>query len=298
MANELNVSPQRILVMGGTSFFGRELVRRLVAKGHRVTVATRGNTSLPPDMAVVSKIIERHDVASLRHIFQLSEWDLVYDQICFSPDDALVACDVFSGRVGKYIVTSTAFVYPQYGSMYREDSYQPGQLELKTGGRDVYDYRDGKRLAEVAFEKKGGFPMVFARIPIVVGPNDPTGRLNQYLDAICNTGIVKHPNAHAPVSYISSHDAARFLEFCGENAITGAFNVQSGILDFRCMVNALERALNRTIVIERTTDPKESAYYFEQEFTIDCTRSLEAGFCPESDLEYLVTKLAVEHCQA
>lgn len=44
------VSPQHVLVTGGTGFIGRQLVARLLGQGHRVTVLTR-RTSLPVAMA-------------------------------------------------------------------------------------------------------------------------------------------------------------------------------------------------------------------------------------------------------
>ncbi|CAN7742153.1 NAD-dependent epimerase/dehydratase family protein [Paenibacillus sp. LjRoot56] len=34
----------KILVLGGTAFFGRRLVRLLLGDGHDVTIATRGQT--------------------------------------------------------------------------------------------------------------------------------------------------------------------------------------------------------------------------------------------------------------
>lgn len=34
----------KILVFGGTRFFGKKLVERLVSEGHEVTIGTRGKT--------------------------------------------------------------------------------------------------------------------------------------------------------------------------------------------------------------------------------------------------------------
>lgn len=35
---------KNILILGGTRFFGKRLVELLLEEGHKVTIATRGNT--------------------------------------------------------------------------------------------------------------------------------------------------------------------------------------------------------------------------------------------------------------
>jgi nucleoside-diphosphate-sugar epimerase len=36
-----------ILILGGTRFWGKELVKNLINNGHSITIATRGNREIP-----------------------------------------------------------------------------------------------------------------------------------------------------------------------------------------------------------------------------------------------------------
>lgn len=49
----------KILVIGGTRFFGIHMIKELLAKGHDVTIATRGNASDAFGDSVERIIIER-----------------------------------------------------------------------------------------------------------------------------------------------------------------------------------------------------------------------------------------------
>ena len=48
----------KILVLGGTRFFGKRAVEKLVDNGHEVTIATRGNTPAPFDERVKHVILD------------------------------------------------------------------------------------------------------------------------------------------------------------------------------------------------------------------------------------------------
>ena len=51
----------KILVVGGTRFFGIPMINALLDKGHDVTVATRGNAKAPFDDKVAHVIMDRTD---------------------------------------------------------------------------------------------------------------------------------------------------------------------------------------------------------------------------------------------
>jgi nucleoside-diphosphate-sugar epimerase len=73
----------KILVLGGTAFFGRLLVRLLLGNGHDVTIATRGQT--PDDFgdAVTQIKVDRTNQDAMMEAFGKCYYDLVYNQICF-----------------------------------------------------------------------------------------------------------------------------------------------------------------------------------------------------------------------
>ena len=56
---------KKILVFGGTRFFGKALVQRLINKGHEVTIATRGQTKDEFGPSVKRIIVDRENKESL-----------------------------------------------------------------------------------------------------------------------------------------------------------------------------------------------------------------------------------------
>ncbi|MCL2518024.1 MAG: NAD-dependent epimerase/dehydratase family protein [Oscillospiraceae bacterium] len=56
----------KILVIGGTRFMGKHLVRSLIADGHDVTIATRGITPDNFGPTVNRVVIDRTNVDSIK----------------------------------------------------------------------------------------------------------------------------------------------------------------------------------------------------------------------------------------
>src|SRR5687767_5420789 len=102
-----------ILVIGGTRFFGRLLVERLLGAGHRVTLATRGSAPDPFGDRVARVRVDRGDAAAMTAAFAGAGYDVVYDQVCYRPIDATIALAALGGRIGRYVMASTIEVYDQ-----------------------------------------------------------------------------------------------------------------------------------------------------------------------------------------
>ena len=74
----------KILVLGGTRFFGVHLVNTLLLQGHEVAVATRGNAK-PRFIAPVEAIrVDRIQEESMRAVFSGREFDVVYDCLLYT----------------------------------------------------------------------------------------------------------------------------------------------------------------------------------------------------------------------
>ena len=67
----------KTLVIGGTRFFGIHMVNELLAKGHDVTIATRGNASDEYGDRVKRIIIERTNEDSMKNAFNGRHYDVV-----------------------------------------------------------------------------------------------------------------------------------------------------------------------------------------------------------------------------
>lgn len=237
---------QKILVLGGTRYFGKRLVERLLELGHAVTLANRGQTPDPFGDRVARVVTDR---TNLRGLPAGQHWDVVVDQIAYAPDDAAVACEKFAGRVGRYVYTSTQSVYAT-DDVQREADFDSAHYPLRGGRREEFDYSEGKRLTEAHFIQKAPFPVVAMRIPIVLGPDDYTGRLVFHVQRVREQRPLVVPRLDSRVTFISSEEAARFLEWLTLDAVgarqTGPLNAcATGHPTMREVLDVIERAVGQ-----------------------------------------------------
>ncbi|MGK5086783.1 NAD-dependent epimerase/dehydratase family protein [Bdellovibrionota bacterium FG-2] len=205
----MSQSSKRALVLGGTKFFGRHLVRSLLDQGIEVTLATRGITPDPFTGRVQHLKVERTDRRSLENALRGTSWDLVYDQICYSPDAATLACETLKGRGGRYLLTSTQSVYTKSGTVTEED-YEPCHYPVRMGSYKELDYGEGKRLAEAVFFQRAAFPVAAIRFPYVLGMDDYTERLKFHVDRIKAGKPIGIQNLDAQIPVIQSTEAGQF----------------------------------------------------------------------------------------
>lgn len=222
-----------ILVIGGTRYFGRVLVRRLLAAGHTVTLLTRGQSPDDFGNSVRRFRANRSDAGALKQVLDGQSFDLVYDQMCYNPIDARAICEILDGRVGRYIMASTIEVYSYLRGVVAGD-YREGDIDLArllidfdypwhSDKRDA-SYAPGKRQAEAVIAT-AGFNWATVRIAHVLsGLDDFTGRLADYADRGQRGGTLRHSPVPGPSSFIDRDTIANFLVWLGEREETGAFN--------------------------------------------------------------------------
>ena len=77
----------KILVIGGTRFFGIHTVNQLLRDGHDLTIATRGRTGDNFGDKIKRLAFDRYDEASIRQVLGGKFFDLVIDKIAYSSND-------------------------------------------------------------------------------------------------------------------------------------------------------------------------------------------------------------------
>lgn len=158
---------REVLVIGGNRYFGKRLIDRLLAAGDRVTVLNRGSSAPPP--GVVHLPADRDDEQALVAAIGSRTFDVVLDQVCYTPRQAATARRVFTGRTGRYVMTSTVEVYEREDSeaLVRESAVDPTgvtvDLELPWHEPEFLEahYGEGKRQAEAVFSAD---PPFFLRV--------------------------------------------------------------------------------------------------------------------------------------
>lgn len=205
---------KKVLVLGGTRFFGKHLVEYLLQAGHDVTIATRGVTEDSFGNAVKRIIVDREDGKLLEERLEGKSYDIVYDNLCYSSNAAKMVCEVLKGKTKKYIMTSSMAVYEPALSLLEED-FNPYEYAITYGDRNDFNYSEGKRLAEAVLFQYATFPVVAVRFPVVIGENDYTKRLQFYVECVVNQNPIVVDHVDGNLSFIHEKEAGEFLAWCG-----------------------------------------------------------------------------------
>lgn len=273
----------KILLFGGTRFFGKALVHRLIEEGHDITVATRGVTEDDFGNSVTRVIVDRENKQSIQNILLDTTFDIVFDNICYSPNDAKMVCELFAGKVGKYIFTSTMAVYDM-GLDKKEINFDPYTYPVLEGDRHQFSYGEGKRLAEAVFFQQATFPVIAVRFPVVLGKDDYTKRLFFYCEKIINNTPISLVEGEC--SFILADEAARFLSWISGEDFSGPINACSqGTISLKEIIHHIEVVSGEQAIISEKGEA--GPYNGYTNYTISNEVAIKLGFQFEILKEYV-----------
>ena len=86
----------KILVIGGTKFFGIHMVWALLEKGHDVTIATRGRAKDPFGDKVSRILLDHSDPESMKAALSGKHFDVAIDKIAYCSNDIKYLMDAVS----------------------------------------------------------------------------------------------------------------------------------------------------------------------------------------------------------
>lgn len=271
----------KALVIGGNRFFGKRLVSLLLDQGVQVTVLNRRQRQDEFGNRVLRIPMDRSDLKKDHPALQDKVWDVIYDQVCYNPGQALKACEVFDGHARKYIFTSSQSVYGA-GDDLKEAEFDPRnyQFETPVTSRRDEDYAEGKRQAEAIFFQRAAFPVAAVRFPIVLGEDDYTERLKFHVDHIKYGQKISFPNLNAKISLIESGDAAKFLDFCKDHEVLGPVNCCSpDPIELRDLVSFIEVAVKKPAKISYDPDDGDlSPFGVEEDWYMNSDKVRALGF--------------------
>jgi nucleoside-diphosphate-sugar epimerase len=283
-----------ILVIGGTRFIGRLLVQRLLRGGHRVTIATRGYAPDPFGPSIERIRVDRRSEPAMRALAKAGPFDIVYDQMCYSPLDAAIAVRTFAGRVGRYVMTSTVDAYRVLG-FDADGPLAEAALAVEAQPIDThYPWHDprratecyvsGKVQAEAYLVRDGSLPLVAPRLGHVLGgPEDFTGRLAHYVELARAGGTLPYTNEDAATSFTTAHAAADFLFWTGMQDFTGPVNAAcDGALSACGLYRRVGEVLDTPVATRRAAAPAEpgqlSPFDLPRAMVLDTSRAKALGY--------------------
>jgi 2'-hydroxyisoflavone reductase len=186
---------EKILIIGGTNFIGRNLIEKLLKLNqYEITVFNRGKTN-PELFPQINKIRGDRRTDDIKLIGE-QKWDYIIDCSCYYPDSIDNLLDSISGKVKRYILISTVSVYDNVSdkSILRNEEARIldcSEEESRDTSNDTY----GERKAECERRLQiGNQPYFILRPSLVYGKYDHTDRFYYWLYQIKKQNEILVPN--------------------------------------------------------------------------------------------------------
>ena len=306
-----------LLILGGTRFLGRHLVRAALERNHHITLFNRGNhpAAISPDVESI-RGDRKTDLAKL----QGRRWDAVVDTSGFLPHIVKASAEALSASVGRYVFISSQSVYADL-SLVGVDERAPlatltseqlaeanaidssGQTSAVNYGKM---YGGLKALCEQAALAVMPNRVLSIRPGLIVGPNDYTDRFTYWVLRVAGGGEVLAPGRpERQIQFIDVRDLAEWTVRMIEQVETGVYNangppgsVTMGSLLAECKTvsgsNATFTWVTEDFLLQEPVKawsemplwlPEEAAPHLRGFMFVNCDRAVAAGlkFRPLSD---------------
>jgi 2'-hydroxyisoflavone reductase len=225
----------RALIFGGTGFVGRHVAEACLARGHELTLVSRG-LSDPAAFPGATKILgERTDPAVLAQVAARS-FDLVFDTSGYLPREVRGAVEAITESDAHYVFVSTISVYAAAGPAEAAPLVEPidddGELAIpRYGGLKVACERAAITLGERCLVTRPGR---------ILGPFDTDPRMPWLLRRVAEGGEVLAAGApDAPAQYVDARDFGAWMVASAERRLAGTFNAVCPPLSVRELFDAI-----------------------------------------------------------
>ncbi len=233
------IRAMRLLVLGGTGFLGRAIVRSGLDRGWTVTTFNRGLTGQDVS-GVVALRGDRGELRSVELLAEANTWDAVLDCSGYVPRNVLAVSSLLAPRVDRYIFVSSVSAYADWPASPLTEESPLLECPPDAGPEFGVDIEDGptrygyqKAGCEAAVRVSLGSDRTTVLRPgVVLGPREYVGRLVWWLQRIARGGTVAAPGLPDRfVQPIDVRDVADFAVDCASNALTGEYNLTAPLMD-------------------------------------------------------------------
>lgn len=213
-----------VLVLGGTGFIGRPLLRMLGRDGD-AAVLHRGGREVPT--GAVGIVADRNDPDAVRAVVREHGVTTVIDLMAMTQADTLPLFEALSGEIERYVLISSADVYRNYAGLHRKASPEP-ILQLLTEDSPLRETRFPYRLAEPrqagdpqkhlddydkipleqAIAGQTAFDWTVLRLPMVYGPGDRQRRFRWLIGPMAAGA----PEITAPAAWLDWRTSYGFVD--------------------------------------------------------------------------------------
>ncbi len=266
----------KILVIGGTRFFGIHMVNELLNNGHDVTIATRGYASDQYGDRVKRIILERTDGESVKRALSGTHYDVVIDKIAYCSNDIRYVLDVVD--CDRYIHMSSTSVYNPKHINTVETDFDGFSKDFVWCDRFAFPYEQIKRQAEYALWQK--YPdknWIAVRYPFAIGKDDYTKRLLFYVEHTMKSIPMNIDNLDYQMGYIRSDESGKFIAYLVDKDVVGAINGSSeGTISIKEIIDYVEMQTGTKAIISK--EGEAAPYNGEPEYSINTEKAKGLGF--------------------
>jgi nucleoside-diphosphate-sugar epimerase len=157
----------RVLILGGTRFVGRQLVRQLLERGAELTLLHRGVTGASAEQTT-TVLGDRSQPDGLAGLGS-ARFDAVVDISAYFSDWTRAAADALTGRVAHYVFISS-------GAVYRPAAELPWPESTPFGPNPLWGSYGREKIASerLLWEAHGDgrFAVTSFRLPFILGPGN------------------------------------------------------------------------------------------------------------------------------
>jgi 2'-hydroxyisoflavone reductase len=229
----------KLLLLGGTRFLGRAATETALARGHEVTLFTRGrsNPGLFPEAEhlVGDRSGDLDTLAGRR-------WDAVLDLSGYVPAHVRASAELLHDS-GHYAFVSSVSVYADLAQGPTEESAvaELGGAPADRLEDDFSNYGALPALCEEEARRVFAERTLVVRPGLIVGPHDPTGRFTYFARRLARGGRLLAPGPpERRVQFVDVRDLAEWLVDCVERRLAGVFNAANEGVAFGELLDGAE----------------------------------------------------------
>ena len=224
----------KLLLLGGTQFLGRHVAEHALARGHRVTVFTRGRTAAPAGVEALAGDRDPRTAPGLAAL-ERGEWDAVIDTSGYVPRVVQASAALLAGRAGRYLFVSSLSVIARADRPDLDEDAPLATLEDPSSEDVPKHYGALKAACERAVVATFAERATVVRPGLIVGPYDPTDRFGYWPARFVHPALLGDRPEQAvvpapptrPLQFIDARDLAGWMLDLCERGVAGTFNACS-----------------------------------------------------------------------
>lgn len=237
-----------ILIIGGTRFQGRYLVKELLDAGHTVTVFHRGGHTLDSQPGLIDLLGDRNVPSDLARLAG-QRFDACIDTCAYFPAQVDLLASVL--RVGHYCLISTVYVYADRDALLDERAPLDRTPVAQGTALTPQNYGALKVHCEEAALARFGNTSLSLRPSIIIGMGDHTERLLFWMRLASVHGKRLDISDRSPVvQLVDVRDLAHFTARCIETGRQGAVNVCGESASHSALLDSIASITGRQLACE------------------------------------------------